>query len=147
MTRETFTGPWAGLPVAWAASGRFDETTFRGDVRRCCEVGIPGVYTGGTSGEFYAIEIDEFVEITRAAVEECHENGTPAMIGCSATSTTGAVRRAEIAAELGADAIQVTLPFWMEVGEGQIVEFFRTVADASGGCRFRFMKPCVASVR
>jgi 4-hydroxy-tetrahydrodipicolinate synthase len=136
LNRETFTGPWAGLPVAWRTDGSFDETTFRGDVRRCCEGGIPGVYTGGTTGEFYAVEIDEFVEISRAAVEECHLHDTPAMIGCSATSTTGAVRRAEIAAQLGADAIQVTLPFWMEVGDAQIVPFFQEVADASGGLPF-----------
>lgn len=136
LTRETFTGPWAGLPVAWSADGGFDEATFRGDVRRCCEAGIPGVYTGGTTGEFYAIEIDEFAEISRATVEECHAHNTPAMIGCSATSTTGAVRRAEIAVGLGADAIQVTLPFWMEVGDAQIVDFFQTVAEASGGLPF-----------
>jgi len=136
LTRETFTGPWAGLPVAWSVDGSFDDATFRGDVRRCSEVGIPGVYTGGTTGEFYAIEIDEFVDISRAAIEECHAYGTPVMIGCSATSTTGAVRRARIAAELGADAIQVTLPFWMEVGDAQIVEFFKTVSDASGGIPF-----------
>ena len=133
LTRETFTGPGAGLPVAWNGDGSFDEATFRGDVRRCCQAGIPGVYTGGTTGEFYAIEIDEFVEVSRAAVDECHANDTPAMVGCSATSTTGAVRRAGIAAELGADAIQVTLPFWMEVGDAQIVEFFKAVDDASAG--------------
>ena len=110
--------------------------TFRGDVRRCCEAGIPGVYTGGTSGEFYAIEIDEFAEISRAAIDEGHAGNTPVMIGCSATSTTGAARRAQIAADLGADAIQVTLPFWMEVADAQIVEFFQTVAEVSGGLPF-----------
>ena len=133
LTRETWKGPWAGLPVAWDAQDRFDEAAYRADVRRCCEAGIPGVYTGGTTGEFYAIEIDEFREISRATVEECHSHGAPAMIGCSATSTKGATRRARIAAELGADAIQVTLPFWMEVGDRDIVPFFKAVSDASGG--------------
>ncbi len=133
LTRENFTGPWAGLPVAWqGGDDRFDEATFRGDVQRCCRAGLPGVYTGGTTGEFYAIEIDEFVEVTRATIEECHAHGTPAMIGCSATSTRGANRRAELAAELGADAIQVTLPFWMEVGDREIIPFFQAVTQSSG---------------
>jgi len=133
LTRETFTGPWAGLPVAWNRDGEFDEEAYRGDVRRCCEAGIPGVYTGGTTGEFYAIEIDEFEEIGRATVEECHAHGTPAMIGCSATSTTGAVRRARVASRLGADAIQVTLPYWMEVADADIVPFFRAGPEAAEG--------------
>lgn len=133
LTRENFTGPWAGLPVAWqSADDRFDEATYRGDVGRCCLAGIPGVYTGGTTGEFYAIEIDEFVEVARATIEECHARDTPAMIGCSATSTRGAARRAEIAAGLGADAIQVTLPFWIEIGDNEIVPFFKAVANAAG---------------
>ena len=136
LTRETFTGPWAGLPVAWNEDGSFDEETYRGDVRRCCEAGIPGVYTGGTTGEFYAIEIDEFAEISGSTIEECHLLQTPAMIGVSATSTRGAVRRAEIAAALGADAIQVTLPFWMEVRDKEVVSYFQSVSEASGGMPF-----------
>ena len=78
LTRETFTGPWAGLPVAWTDDDRFDETTYRGDVTRCCGAGVPGVYSGGTTGEFYAMEFDEFQEIARATVEACHACGKPA---------------------------------------------------------------------
>ena len=132
LTRETFTGPWAGLPVAWTDHDRFDEATYRGDVKRCCEVGVPGVYTGGTTGEFYAMEFDEFREVARATVEECHAHGKPAMIGCSSTYTLGVVRRAEFAAEIGADAIQAAMPFWMEIGEDQITPFYKEVSATCG---------------
>ena len=133
LTRSNFTGPWAGLPVAWSEDNRFDEATYRADVSRCCEAGVPGVYTGGTTGEFYAMEFDEFQAVTRATIEECRIAGKPAMIGCSSTYTLGAVRRAAYAADLGADAIQVALPYWMEIGDDQIVPFFKEVVDASGG--------------
>jgi dihydrodipicolinate synthase/N-acetylneuraminate lyase len=133
LTRETFQGPWAGLPVAWTDEDRFDETAYRADVARCCQAGVPGVYTGGTTGEFYAMELDEFQAIARATVEECHSRGTPAMIGCSSTYTLGAQRRAEFAAEIGADAVQVTVPFWMEVDTQGIQTFFSDVSRASGG--------------
>lgn len=132
LSRDTFTGPWAGLPVAWRPDGAFDEPTYRADVRACCQVGIPGVYTGGTTGEFYAVEIDEFARISRATVETCHEHNTPAMIGCSATSTRGVERRVEIAREVEADAIQVTLPFWIELPDAEVTPFFRSVAKAAG---------------
>ena len=132
LTRDNFTGPWAGLPVAWTDDDQFDEETYRADVARCCEAGIPGVYTAGTSGEFYAAEFDEWHAIARATVEECHAGSPPAMIGCSSTYTRGAVLRAAAAAELGADAVQVALPFWMETADDQVVPFFAEVAAAVG---------------
>jgi len=133
LTRETFTGPWAGLPVAWTDDDKFDEATYRGDVARCCEADLPGIYTGGTTGEFYAMELDEFKAVAHATVEECHARNKPAMIGCTSTYTIVARRRAAFAAKLGADAIQVALPFWMEVGSAQIVPFFEQVSAAAGG--------------
>ena len=133
LTRDTFTGPWAGLPVAWTDDDQFDEETYRADVARCYKAGVPGVYTGGTTGEFYAMELDEFKAVAKATVEESHAHSKPAMVGCSSTYTLGAVRRASFTAELGADAIQVALPFWMEVGDAEIVPFFTEVTEAADG--------------
>lgn len=132
LTRDNFTGPWAGLPVAWTARNTFDEQTFRGDVARCCKLGMPGIYTGGTTGEFYAMEFDEFQAVARATVAEAHVHNKPAMIGVTSTYTLGACRRAAFAAEIGADAVQVALPFWMVVEDPQIVPFFREVSKACG---------------
>jgi dihydrodipicolinate synthase/N-acetylneuraminate lyase len=133
LDRATLRGPWAGLPVAWSDEDRFDEMLYRQAVAHCCAAGVPGVYTGGTTGEFYAMEFDEFKEVARATVEECHEHGVPAMIGCTSTYTRGAARRAEFAASLGADAIQVALPFWMEVPASEIARFFNEVSAACNG--------------
>jgi dihydrodipicolinate synthase/N-acetylneuraminate lyase len=133
LTKETFIGPWAGLPVVWNEENKFEEDLYRDAVRRCCKAGIPGVYTGGTTGEFYAMDYDEFQAVSRSTVEECHANGTPAMIGCTSTYTLGAIRRAAYAAEIGADAIQVALPFWVEVDDREVVPFFEKVNEAAGG--------------
>ena len=133
LDRDTFVGPWAGLPVAWSEDDTFDQDTFRNDVSRCCEAGVPGVYSGGSSGEFYAMEFDEFRQVTQSMVETCHAYDRPAMVGCTSTYTGGAELRARWAAELGADAIQVALPFWMEVAEEEVVPFFRAVSRAAGG--------------
>ena len=130
LLRDAFRGPWAGLPVAWTDSDTFDETTYRADIERCCQAGIPGFYCGGTTGEFYAMEFDEFRAVAQAMVEECHAHGKPAMVGCTSTYTLGVIRRARVAEELGADAIQIALPYWMELGDADIVPFFRQVADA-----------------
>lgn len=130
--RFSFQGSWAGLPIAWTDEDEFDEQTYRGDVSRCCKLKMPGVYTGGTTGEFYALEFDDFKRVTRATIEEAHAADTPAMIGVTATSTRCAERRAAFAAQCGADAIQVALPFWLEVPDNAIIPFFCAVSAASG---------------
>lgn len=132
LTRDTLIGPWAGLPVAWTNDDTFDEATYRGDVRRCCEIGMPGVYTGGTTGEFYAMEFDEFQAVARATVEECRAYDTPVIIGCSSTYTRGVLRRMEVAASLGADGVQIALPFWMPLDPDSITDFFKDVARGMG---------------
>ena len=133
---ELFRGPWAGLPVSWTEDDRFDEATYRAAVADCCRAGVPGVYTGGTTGEFYAMEFDEFQRVARATVEECRLHNTPVMIGCTSTYSLGAMRRAAFAAEIGAQAVQVALPFWMEVADDQIVRFFSDVAKVAPGLAF-----------
>ena len=78
------------------------------------------------------MEFDEFKAVTRATIEECHARGKPVMIGCTSTYNLGAARRAAYAAQCGADAIQVALPFWMEIGDAQIVPFFKEVVACLG---------------
>jgi len=133
LTKKQLVGPWAGLPVAWNKDFTFDEKTYRGDVSRCCEAGVHGVYTGGTTGEFYAQEFEEFAQITEATIAECANGKTPVMIGCTATHTRGAIRKARHAQEKGADAIQLALPFWMEVSDMDAMNFFKEVSDAVPG--------------
>ena len=132
LTRSDIVGPWAGLPVAWTADDQFDEQLYRRDVARCCKAGVPGVYTGGSTGEFFAMEIDEFRQITRATCEECKLHGTPVLIGCTSTYTLGAIRRIDIAAQYGADGIQLALPYWYAVDDDWYLRFFRDVAAAVG---------------
>ena len=133
LTRKEMIGPWAGLPVAWDENLMFDEDRYRADVERTCKAGVPGVYTAGTTGEFYAMEFDEWKTVTKATVEECRKHRTPVMIGLTSTYTLGAERRAAYAAEVGADAVQIALAFWMELDDRHVVPFFKAVTAACPG--------------
>ena len=131
LSKEQLTGPWAGLPVSWKDDGSFDEKIYRENVRRTCKANVPGIYTAGTTGEFYAMEFDEFKAVTKATIDECKEHSTPCMIGISSTYTLGAQRRAECAVEMGADAVQVAMPYWMEIDDREVLTFFKEVKKAS----------------
>ena len=130
LSQADFVGPWAGPPVAWNDDDTFDEATYRADLQRLCDLGLPGIYTAGTTGEFYAMEFDEWQLITGVTIEVCQANKMPVMIGCTSTYTLGAARRAVHAAEAGADAIQLALPFWMALEDQQVVPFFQEVSEA-----------------
>lgn len=52
------------------------------------------------------------------------------MIGCTSTFTLGTIRRARYARDKGADAIQIAVPFWMELQDSEIQRFFTDVAIA-----------------
>jgi len=132
LTRENFTGPWAGLPVAWTKDDRLDLNAYGRDVEGCCLAEVPGVYTGGTTGEFYAMDWEEFCQVAQCTVEICRQHDVPSMIGCSSTYTRGAVRRIAFASEIGADAVQVALPFWMELPDDELVPFFSELGQAAG---------------
>ncbi|MCM8822789.1 MAG: dihydrodipicolinate synthase family protein [Candidatus Omnitrophica bacterium] len=132
LTKENFKGIWAGIPVAWNEDESFDEKAYRQDVERCCMAGVLGVYTGGTTGEFYAQEFEEFCRITDATIAECKNAGVPVMIGCTSTYTNGVIRKALYAVERGADAIQLALPFWLSVPDDCVVSFFYDVSKATG---------------
>ncbi|MCW2898300.1 MAG: dihydrodipicolinate synthase family protein [Streptosporangiaceae bacterium] len=132
LTRQTFIGPWAGLPVAWDEHDEFDEQAMRADVARLAAHGAPGVYTGGTSGEFYAQTEDEFRAIATAIVDEAHAHGIPAMIGCTALGTKAALQRIGFAGSIGADAVQLAAPFWLPLADHEIVPFFIETATAAG---------------
>jgi dihydrodipicolinate synthase/N-acetylneuraminate lyase len=119
--------------VAWDTAGKFDETTYRSDVAACCAAGVPGVYTGGTTGEFFAMEFDEYCAITRATVDVCHAHGAFAMIGCTSTYTLGAQKRAAFAASVGADAIQFSMPYWNELCRDEVVPFVTDISAAANG--------------
>ena len=132
LTRDSFRGPWAGLPVAWNSEDVLDEKRYRRAIASSCFAAVPGVYSGGTTGEFYAMEWEEFQTISHVTVEECKRHNVPVMIGCTSTYTRGVIRRIEWARHLGADAVQVALPYWMEIGEPQILPFFSEIGKAAG---------------
>ena len=67
----------------------------------CAGAGAHGVYTHGTTGEFYAQTPEEWRQVARVTVEECRPFGTPTQVGCTALWTAksfagfGSLRRSE----------------------------------------------------
>ena len=123
-------GMWAGMPIPWTNRDQLDEEALRENTRRICAAEAHGVYTHGTTGEFYAQSEEEWKNVARATVEECQNMATPSQVGCTALWTGGVIRKAVFAQTLGTDAIQIAFPFWLPLNEIQSLNFLKEVSSA-----------------
>jgi hypothetical protein len=60
-------GVWPALPIAWNDREEFDSVRYESDITYLCSRGIHGIYSGGTTGEFYTLDFDEFA-VTNAVM-------------------------------------------------------------------------------
>lgn len=132
LTSETLHGVWPALIVPWSDDDRLDETRFAAEIRAYAGTGVHGIYTGGTTGEFYAQDDDTFRRTAEIACREGHAAGLPVQIGCTALSTRVVRLRITAAIAAGADGIQLAIPFWLELADVEVIDFFRAAAAAAG---------------
>jgi len=132
LTRATLRGVWCALIVPWTDRDELDARRLVKEVRGYGGTGVNGVYTGGTTGEFYAQDDATYEKITLTVCEEAHALGLPVQIGASALSTRTACRRIQVALRAKADAIQILLPFWLEMKDDEVKRFVREVAAEAG---------------
>lgn len=132
LTRSTLRGVWSALILPWTANDRLDERRFRREVRSYGGTGVSGVYTGGTTGEFYAQDDATFERVTALACEEAHAVGLPVQIGASALSTRTVIGRMKVAKRYQPDAFQIALPFWLELKDEEVRRFVHEIAAAAG---------------
>lgn len=116
-------------------NGEFIENDYRADIRALCESGVHGIYTTGSTGEWYAIDDKEFSWMVDVILEEIAKYPTLLEIGCGGLSTESTIKRVKIAVSANSkpDGLQVLLPPWQRLTDDEIVDFFKAVADAAEG--------------
>lgn len=131
LTAQTLKGIWAGITLSWNQRGDLDEAAYRENLRRLCAAKVHGIYTSGSTGEFYALDRAEFERMVDIVLEETRPHGIPVQIGCCADDTRDVVRQLTYAARAGADGAQVVLPYWMELSDAEVLQFFRDITAAA----------------
>ncbi|QGX96091.1 dihydrodipicolinate synthase family protein [Haloplanus rallus] len=88
--------------------------------------GADGLIPCGTTGEFASLSLDEYETVVSASVDAA--DGAPVLPGAGHTSVAGTLERIDIAADCGADAVLVVLPYFHgENGAGGNERFVRAV--------------------
>lgn len=92
--------------------------------------GADGIVAAGTTGEFVGLSEQERAELIRAAVDGA-AGRVPVIAGTGAYSTCETLRHCDRAAEAGAAAALVILPYYMVPNRAEVVGHFREVGRNS----------------
>ena len=136
ITRENLGGVWAGLPTPFDSKGNLDTDRLAENIQRMRQFDVGGVYSTGGSGEFYALEFDEYKRMTDTFVSAARAAGKPVQIGVSWSHTRGVVQRMEYAQRAGADGVQLSFPYWSRLSDQEVMQFFKDISHACPGLPF-----------
>ncbi len=132
LTKEQLTGMWVAVPTVWDENGNFNEKVFRENIAMLVDAGANGLYITGTTGEFYAMDLDEFKIITNVFLDET-AGKIPVQVGTNCFNTRDTIRQIRYARDKGADAVQFCFPSWMEMPQEHydqfIIDIYQAVPD------------------
>ena len=91
--------------------------------------GVHGIFAIGTTGEFYAINNDEYREVLEVTVDQV-AGRVPVYAGCNSIGTRQSIELTHIASEVGGiSAISVLTPYFISLTQNEIYDHFRTIAE------------------
>ncbi len=118
------------LTTPFDAAGDVDEGAFREQIKFMLGKGVHGICVGGSTGEGFALEVDELRRLTTIAVEEA-AGRIPVVTGIIANSTREVLRRVAAVQDLGVAALQVTPTFYVFTTDKESTyQHFKTVSEA-----------------
>ena len=112
------------------AAGRVDQAIFRDFVAWQIEQGSNALVPCGTTGESATLSREEHRDVIAAAVEVA-SGQVPVIAGCGSYSTAAAMELVRAAADVGADAALVVIPYYNKPSQAGLAAHFTAVADAS----------------
>lgn len=112
-------------------SGRcVDEDSLRAFVSWQIEEGSNALVPCGTTGESATLSRDEHRHVVATTVEVANGR-VPVIAGCGSYSTEAAIEMVRAAADVGADAALVVVPYYNKPSQAGLAAHFTAVADAS----------------
>ena len=112
------------------SNGRVAEDTLRAFVEWQIEQGSNGLVPCGTTGEVATLSADEHRHVIATTVEVA-KGRVPVIAGCGTYDTAASIERTRAAADLGADASLVVVPYYNKPSQAGLAAHFMAIADAS----------------
>jgi dihydrodipicolinate synthase/N-acetylneuraminate lyase len=118
---------WAPFIIPWqgdGSAGVVDAGAVGELVARYAAAGAHGVYATGTDGEFHTLELEQFGPVVAAFAGAVEAAEVPAQAGVGWLTQDGAYARGRLARDAGLVAFQIVQPFWLPLGDRELVRFF-----------------------
>ena len=112
------------------SGGRVAEDTFRELVEWQIAEGSNGLVPCGTTGEVATLDADEHRHVIATAVEVA-KGRVPVIAGAGTYDTAASIERARAAADVGADAVLVVVPYYNKPSQAGLAAHFLAIANAS----------------
>lgn len=125
---KKITGVLTAIVTPFTAEGDYNEAAMRVQIQRQLAVGN-GIFCGGTNGEFFVLNEQEKLAVTKTCVDEVA--GTASVVAhVGEISTRETIRLGQQVAALGVDAVSVITPYFVPLKQEELIAHYRAVADA-----------------
>jgi dihydrodipicolinate synthase/N-acetylneuraminate lyase len=132
-TTAPLRGTWGTVLLPIRADESIDFSALEGELDVLLEVGLAGVYTCGTAGEFHTLEEDEFDALSELVAQKARRAGAAFQIGASHMSGQVCLSRIRRARALEPTAIQVILPDWSPLRPTEVERSLERMLQEAGG--------------
>jgi 4-hydroxy-tetrahydrodipicolinate synthase len=131
MSKANWRGSFAIPMTPYDLQDRIDEGALRTEIQFCIAAGVGGICLPLLVSEFRSLSEDERRLMIRVGVEECRSSDVPVVANVAAVNTPLAVRYAEYAATVGADAVMAMPPYIERPDWPTIRTYYAEIARAA----------------
>lgn len=128
------------LLTPFLPNGSIDESRLRWLTRRMIAAGVHGIFPGGSTGEFWALNDEERSLIIQIVVDEV-AGKVPVYAGVGSIATRQVIRMAQRAEEYGADALVVVTPFYINPSQDELFNHYAAIAKNTALPIFPYNNP------
>lgn len=108
---------------------RIDEKGLINLINYVIDGGVHGVFILGSNGEFFSISYEEKLKAIEIGAKAVNKR-VPYYVGVGEVSTSECIKLAKEAEKLGADAISVLTPMFIQPNEEEMYLHFKEIAEA-----------------
>lgn len=115
----------------------FDDTgsvnyhVYKVFINKLIDEGVHGIFSMGTTGEFYALSNDEYKKIISCTVETVNGRAD-VYAGTNSITTRGTIELIKIVESVGGvDAVSVLTPMFISQTQKEVFNFFKSIAEST----------------
>lgn len=99
-------------------------------IRYQLDNGVHGIFVIGSTGEFYALSMDQKKKLIEVTMEEVNGK-VPVYAGTNGITTKESIELTKMAESCGVDAVSILTPMFISPSANELYEHYRTIARAT----------------